>query len=57
MYVWQMNDGYWHISHMTNSREAKPAFGSAAFALYEKAYWNEREAKAAMSEIRRLIAA
>lgn len=57
MYVWQMNDGRWHISLMTSRRDLFSAIlaNKAAFALYDQGYGTEHDARVAERQIRVFI--
>ena len=57
MYVWQMNDGRWHISLETRHRGLFSTILHCkdAFALYDRGYETEREARNAERRIRSLI--
>lgn len=59
MYVWQMNDGSWHISLMTSMRGLFSTIlaNREAFAAYDRGYETQREARAAEAHIRLLLAA
>lgn len=63
MYVWQMNDGRWHISLETNIHlrsNGRVTFGKllankAAFKLFDRGYETEAGARAAYAEINALM--
>lgn len=57
MYVWQMNDGRWHISIKTGVRGLFAAIlqNKAAFKLFDRSYEYQRDADAAERQIRDLI--
>ena len=60
MYVWQMNDGRWHISlavsvGVQGALHAAILNNANAFRLYDRGYENERDARDAERAIRTLI--
>jgi len=46
MYVWQMNDGRWHVSNQTSVE------WNIAMRVFERGYETRKEAEAALSEWR-----